>query len=181
MSDLRSNRSVSSLRQLANRRVGDATSVILAPDAVANRGVATQQRIQPPDHMCGQRALAFACGRSVQSVVNALGHCGPLTVREIRRFFEQHTRLRLTELGREALSARPAEIWWSFGARRFIALLVQFDSGRPDGMGHAFVLEGRTLLDPDSAEGDVMIRVPPAALARFDYAFILSARENAHE
>lgn len=175
MNEARTNRAASARRELVNERVSDtpAQRQRAAGSTSARRGV--------PEHMCGQRALSFACGLSLDAVVGAIGHCGPLSVREIRTFFERHTKFRPTELAREALAARPAEIWWSFGARRFLAVLVQFDAGRSDGMGHAFVLEGRTLLDPDSTSGDIKQRVRPDALGRYDYAFILSAAEVSGE
>jgi hypothetical protein len=93
-------------------------------------------------------------------------------------FFERYADLRPTELSREALGERPAAIWWAFGARRFLAVLVQFYVDRLDRMGHAFVLEGYTLFDPDVTGGDAKQRVRPDVLCQFDYAFVLSARER---
>jgi hypothetical protein len=182
MSDSRMNRSASSLRRLANHRVADAAATVEAQSGWSGvKPRTTKCTPQPHEHMCGQRALAFACGRSLKSVVDSLGHKGPLNVREIRSFFERNTPFRPTELSREALVSRPSETWWAFGGRRLLALLVQFDAGRTDGMGHAFVLDGRMLLDPDCVDGDVMQRVRPEVLARFDYAFILSARDGTRE
>ena len=172
-------RVVSSLRALASQRVGDVDRL------TASHSVRGHERENGSAHrhviatqMCGQRALALASGQSVETVVRAIGHRGPMTLREMRTYFERHTPLRPTNLARDALIRDPAALWWAFGAYRFLAVLVQFDVTHCARMGHAFVLEGRALLDPDAVAGDVTSRVRPDVLGEFDYAFVLSAPEG---
>ena len=172
-------RVVSSLRALASQRVGDVDrSTVVQPESDHRHEIGSSHPHAIAMQMCGQRALAIASGQSVETVVRAIGHRGPMTLREMRTFFERHTPLRPTNLAREALIRDPAAVWWAFGAYRFLAVLVQFDGTHRARMGHAFVLEGRVLLDPDAVAGDVTSRVRPDVLGEFDYAFVLSAPEG---